>query len=152
MRNNRHRATRHLPGPLIGLYYDLYDDNILQAQQNVEAASEKLALGFPIIKSPYASEISYIIAYLNKFKEVIFGDKVVNLGPQDIESGLSLPPLQGTDEIHDRFNGRKIETSNVDDTAYTSPIINKLFCRLLTLVLNRKKKSTQYPHQRLLLS
>lgn len=140
VRNNRHRATRHLPGPLIGLYYDLYDDNILQAQQNVEAASEKLALGFPIIKSPYASEISYIIAYLNKFKEVIFGDKVVNLGPQDIESGLSLPPLQGTDEIHDRFNGRKIETSNVDDTAYTSPIINKLFCRLLTLVLNRKKE------------
>lgn len=140
VRNNRHRPTRHLPGPVIGLYYDLYDDNILQAQQNIEPASEKLALGFPIVKSPYANEISYIIAYLNKFKEVIFGDKVVNLGPQDIESGLSLPPLRGTGEIHDRFNSRLIESSNVDDSTDTSPIINKLFCRLLTLVLNRKKE------------
>lgn len=140
VRNNRHRSTRHLPGPLIGLYYDLYDDNILQAQQNIQASSEKLALGFPIVRSPYAKDISYIISYLNKFKEAIFGDKIVNLGPQDIESGLSLPPLRESSEIYDRYNGRSIETPNFDHSTDTSPIINKLFCRLLTLVLNRKKE------------
>lgn len=138
--NNRHRSTRHLPGPLIGLYYDLYDDNILQAQQNIEATSEKLALGFPILRSPYAKDISYIISYLNKFKEAIFGDKVINLGPQDIESGLSLPPVNGNDDMNDRYNGRSAEAPNADQSIVISPIINKLFCRLLTLVLNRKKE------------
>lgn len=138
--NNRHRTTRQLPGPLIGLYYDLYDDNILEAQQNMEATSEKLALGFPILKSPYASDILYIISYLNKFKAILFGDKSENIGPQDIESGLSLPHIRADEMINSHFNSKSQEVPSDYDPTYISPTIDKLFCRLLTLVLNRKKE------------
>lgn len=140
VRNNRHKATRQLPGPLVGLYYDLYDDNIIDAQQNTEASSEKVSLGFPVIRTPYANDILYIISYLNKFREVIFGERTEYLGPQDIEVGLSLPLVENDNNLHGKFNSRQATVTENYDPSYVSPTMQNLFARLLTLVLNRKKE------------
>lgn len=112
--NSRQKTAKQLVGPLVGLYYDLYDENIIQASQNSKAAEEKLALGFPITPSPYASDILYLVSYLQKFKDVIF---VGNLGPQDFEEGLGLNGDQPVSEE-----------------------MNLLFCKLAALVLNRKRE------------
>lgn len=112
--NNRQKTAKQLVGPLVGLYYDLYDENIMDASQNSKATQEELALGFSITPSKYASDILYLVSYLQKFKDVIF---VGYLGPQDFEEGLGLNGDQPVSEE-----------------------MNLLFCKLAALILNRKRE------------
>lgn len=115
--NNRHKITRQLPGPLLPLHYDIYDDNTLEANENQASSNEKICLGFPVRKNSYAGDIVYVIAFLNKFRDILY---IYNIGPQDIEEGLSL----GQED---------------DNNSYVSPLMEVLYCNLLTLILNRKK-------------
>lgn len=111
----KNRVTRTLPGPLVPLHYDLYDDNLILAESNAAMAAEKLALGFPTRPCPYAYDIMYAIAWLLQFESII---DVGPLGPEDFETGLGL------------------KGPHRDDI---SPVMKDLFRQLLTLVLNRKK-------------
>lgn len=133
--NNRNKITRQLPGPLVGLYYDAYDGFLIDSKANKLAATEKVALGFPVLRVPWAQDIIYIISYLTKFHSVL---EIEDVGPQDIENGLGLRiPASSSDE---RFVAREpSEVSEENDAFQISPLMEKLFCRLLTLVLNRKK-------------
>lgn len=115
--NNRHKITRQLPGPLLPLHYDIYDDNTLEANENQASSNEKICLGFPVRKNSYAGDIVYVIAFLNKFRDILY---IYNIGPQDIEEGLSLGQEDG-------------------NNSYVSPLMELLYCNLLTLILNRKK-------------
>lgn len=112
--NNRQRTAKLLPGPLVGLYYDLYDTNFIQASHNSRASEESLALGYPIKLAPYASEIVYLLSYLKKFEEIV---PFSPTGPQDIEEGLRLR-----------------------ETGPVSESMDVLFCKLAALVLNRKRE------------
>lgn len=133
--NNRHRVTRQLPGPLLPLYYDTYDDNILGASENQSSSNEKICLGFPIAKNSYAGDIVYVVSFLNKFKDILY---LYNIGPQDIEEGLSLPP--STTEASSTYISKQETESNPEyNPEYVSPLMELLFCHLLTLILNRKK-------------
>lgn len=144
--NSVNRLSRQLPGPLIGLHYDLYDENILNAPQNIIATSEKIALGFPVKESPYASDILTIVAFLMKFQKVT---DIYGIGPKNIEEGLSLPIFALGKESEENgneeqgLNEEKVEESFQSDRKYdpkyVSDEMNQLFYRLLTLVLNRKK-------------
>ncbi|RLV90135.1 hypothetical protein JA1_004765 [Spathaspora sp. JA1] len=113
VRNSRNKLTRQLPGPLVGLYYDLYDDNL----QDQVGQSEQLALGYDVTPSDSAGDVTFLIGYLLKFGDIINWDK--NIGPSDIEQGLGL----------------------VEDTP-VSPDMTVLFVKLLSLILNRKKEIT----------
>lgn len=115
--NNRHKITRQLPGPLLPLHYDIYDDNTLEANENQASSNEKICLGYPVRKNSYAGDIVYVVAFLNKFRDILY---IYNIGPQDIEEGLSL----GQED---------------DSNSYVSPLMELLYCNLLTLILNRKK-------------
>lgn len=119
--NNRHKITRQLPGPVLPLYYDQYDDNLINDPENISLKNEKLALGFPIKQKSYINHIIYIISFLNTFKEII---SIGDIGPQDIEIGLGF--------ISD--NEENLEGEN----NYVSPTMESLFLKLLTLILNRK--------------
>lgn len=132
---NKNKITRQLPGPLVGVYYDLYDDNLMTRAKidevienenleigNAEDYKYRIAAGYKVKPAPYANDIVYIIAFLNKFREVIGID---GIGPQSLEKGLSLPPDVLTDDY---------------DPSYISDQMIRLFKRILTLVLNRKKE------------
>ncbi|KAK6454395.1 uncharacterized protein RJT20DRAFT_130517 [Scheffersomyces xylosifermentans] len=127
---SNNKLSRQLPGPLIGLHYDLYDENIINADQNVLAKTERIALGYEVKKSVYASDIMTIVSYLNKFKEVIDLDPI---GPGAIESGLSL-------NVNNAENGEGEKSEH--DSSYISPQMEVLYFRLLSLVLNRKRPVT----------
>lgn len=114
--NNRHKITRQRPGPILPLYYDLYDENTILAADNAAAAEEKIALGFKAVPKPYIADLMYVMQFLNKFRDVIY---LYNIGPQDIEEGLGLIQLEVGDLV--------------------LPLMELVFCQLLTLVLNRKK-------------
>lgn len=134
--NNHNKITRQLPGPLVGLYYDAYDGVVIDSKANKNAASEKIALGFPVSRVPWAEDIIYLISYLTKFHSVV---EVEDVGPQDIEKGLGLQlPVSPSDEKH--VSKTPSEAPEVYDISYISPLMETLFCRLLTLVLNRKKE------------
>lgn len=121
--NNRHKVTRQFPGPLIPLYYDMYDENFMNSNQNQAANEELLALGFPVQKLIHAADIIYIVEFVSRFSDLL---GVGKLGPQDIEEGLGL----------DRVGGKEYE--NHEEIGEVSSLMNTLFARLLTLVLNRK--------------
>lgn len=132
--SNKLKANRSLPGPVTGLYYDFYDDNIINAKQNVLSLCEKIALGFPVRDSPTAKDITVIILFLNKFKDVVFGSNVTHIGPQDIEEGIHLR----------KEDSDQMEAAD-DIRLPVSQLMISLFCKLLGLVLNRKKEIN--PHQ-----
>lgn len=117
----KNRITRTLPGPMVPVHFDLYDDNVIEAKDNAAIASEKLALGFPIKHCGHLYDVIYIISFLKKFKDLIH---ITPLGPADFEQGL------GLEEPHNLAPGK------------VSPLMETLFCKLLTLVLNRKKPIT----------
>ncbi|EGV64883.1 hypothetical protein CANTEDRAFT_97700 [Yamadazyma tenuis ATCC 10573] len=114
--NGRNKLTRQFPGPVIGLYYDLYDENVMNSAENKIASTEELALGFNVKKAPYASDVIFLVSYISKFKDII---ALGNIGPQDIEKGICLE-------------------DEAEEPQEVSPLMNELFCRLVTLVLNRK--------------
>lgn len=118
----KNRITRTYPGPLVPVHYDLYDDNLFDTKENATVADESIALGFPVKHNPYLADVAFIIAFLTKFPEIIY---VGHIGPQDIEDGLGL-----TSDL------RNEEESGI------SRLMDDLFCKLLTLVLNRKKLIT----------
>lgn len=129
---NKNKITRQLPGPLIGIYYDFYDENLMNPSKllNNQVSSEihldddykyKIAAGYSVKKAPFASDILYIVAYLNKFRDII---RFEGICPQSLERGLSLPT--------------NILTENYDPS-YISDEMSRLFKRILTVVLNRKK-------------
>lgn len=113
--NGRHKVTRQFPGPLVPLFYDIYDENYMDSNPNTEAKAEKLALGFPVKKVNHGIDVIYILCFCCKFYDLLGIGKI---GPQDIEQGLGLEA--------------DLEESKV------SPLMDTLFARLLTLVLNRK--------------
>lgn len=120
---DKNKTTRATPGPLLALNYDLYDDNLILAPQNKAVSSEKVALGFPLKHSSSLYDIAYIIAFLVKFESLV---KMGPVGPQDFEEGLGLD-----------------KKPNPDDVFSVSPTMEILFCKLLTLLLNRKKPVTK---------
>lgn len=120
--NNRHKVSKQFPGPVIPLYYDLYDENLINSSTNKECREETLSLGFPVTPAAYGGDILFLVSYLSKFNDVI---KLDNIGPQDIELGLSLPSVSNNENY---------------DPNYVSPVMNALFSRLVTLVLNRKSE------------
>lgn len=134
--NNRHKVTRQLPGPIIPLYYDLYDDNVIEATQNAEATSEKLALGFPISEAPYAKDIMFIISYLCKFQEIV---DLELIGPQDIEFGLGLNNTISSTSSSKFVSKVKVPEPVSNDDIEVSNTMNELFLKLLGLILNRKR-------------
>lgn len=139
--NNKNKITRQLPGPLVGLYYDLYDENLVD--KYFDAKHEKIALGYPVTKAPYANDIVFIISFLSKFKAIIPTD---NIGPQNFEYGLSLPLLEDTSDYETaNYVKRHQEKENDDyDLTFVSPEMQALFKKLLGLVLNRKKPVTSH--------
>ena len=139
--NGKNKTTRQLPGPLVGLDYDLYDDSLVD--QYYDSKHQKIGLGYPVSKAPYASDIVFIISFLIKFKDVIPIDFI---GPGTIEYGLSLPKLDDTfDESPSKFNPRKPRNDAEDyDPLFISPEMKSLFLKLLGLVLNRKKQVTSH--------
>lgn len=134
--NNKNKITRQLPGPLVGLYYDLYDDGLVD--KYFDAKHEKIALGYPVAKAPYANDIVFIISFLSKFKAIIPTD---NIGPQNFEYGLSLPLFEEDSEYETtNYVKRHQENENDDyDLKFVSSEMQALFKKLLGLVLNRKK-------------
>lgn len=111
--NGRHKVTRQFPGPVIGLYYDLYDENLMNDNKHKDATKEKLAFGFEVSPSPHAEDIIFLVSYASLFRDVL---DIGRICPQDIEDGIGLDdPLQKV-----------------------SPLMNRFFSRLVTLVLNRK--------------
>lgn len=139
--NGKQKITRQLPGPLVGLDYDLYDDGLVD--QYFDSIHEKIGLGYPVAKAPYASDIVFILSFLIKFKHVI---PVDSIGPGTIEYGLSLPRLDDTyDENPSKYNLRKPRADDDDyDPLFISPEMHSLFLKLLGLVLNRKKPVTSH--------
>ncbi|CUM64029.1 uncharacterized protein PRCAT00001617001 [Priceomyces carsonii] len=124
--------------PVIGLNFDLYDDNVLKAEQNLTATSESLALGFPVTVAPYASDILKIISFLYKFKDIVLLDKV---GPQNIESGLSLPFKSQAIILNTSASMPAVEIKDYDSN-YVSSEMDLLFNRLMLLILNQEKISS----------
>jgi hypothetical protein len=130
----KNKVTRLLPGPLVGVFYDYYDENVMNLKamaedspeaeiKNAEEYKLRIAAGYPKVKkAPYAGDILYIIAFLQKFRDVV---RIYGIGPQTIEKGLSLPSETNGDDY---------------DPNYISDEMSRLFKRLLTLVLNRKKE------------
>lgn len=108
----KNRITRTFPGPLVGVHFDLYDNNVIKAKVNEDAAAEKLAFGVPLEPAPHAADIIQIISYITKFGSFL---NCGIFGPQDLEEGLG---LNGEDVL---------------------PEVEQLFASLLTLTLNRKK-------------
>ncbi|KAI5952345.1 hypothetical protein KGF54_003211 [Candida jiufengensis] len=131
------KTFKPLPSPIIPI--SLFTDLLSVSDQSRIKDTNKLALGFPVRKNPYASDITYLIEYLTKFKDII---SIKPLGPQDFEEGLSLPTIEDTVES-ERYNKKdfKDEVDNYD-VNYISPDMQKLYKILLTLVLNRKKDVT----------
>lgn len=115
----KNRVTRTLPGPIVPLNFDLYDDNLIAAEANSSAANQPIALGFPVKMCPYLFDIIYVISFLSTFESII---NIGFVGPEDFEKGLGL----------------RIETTAPEED-YVSPLMENLFRKLLTLVLNRKK-------------
>lgn len=130
-------AEKH-PCPSVGLNYDLYDENIMLAPQNREAASEKIAFGAPVVKSPYAQHIIYIISFLGKFWNIVYGRQRILFYPQDFEQGLSLPPISSDHNSHEDHNSRRTYADPNYNPSYVSHKMIDLFCRLTSLVLNRE--------------
>lgn len=118
MVREKNRITRTYPGPLVAVHFDLYDDNVIDAEGNAATASERLALGFPVTKCEYAGDIIFLISYLMKFEHII---EIHGLGPEDIEVGLGLA------------------VRRPGDPTTVLPNMEQLFRKLLALVLNRKK-------------
>ncbi|RCK54504.1 ISWI one complex protein 3 [Candida viswanathii] len=139
--NGKNKITRQLPGPLVALDYDLYDDSLVD--QYFDSKHEKIGLGYPVAKAPYASDIVFIISFLIKFKDVIPVDFI---GPGTIEYGLSLPILDDTfDEAPAKYTQRKPRKDDEEyDPQFISPEMHSLFLKLLGLVLNRKKQVTSH--------
>lgn len=137
------KIIKLLPGPLIGLSSSLYDDNLMQAKENkLKSTKEKLAFGYPVLAAPHAKDISIILMFLNKYKDIVFGKEVYYIGPHDFEIGLSLTKyfqeaLPNEDDEY--VNYRLKEDREPYDPNYVSPLMTILFCKLLGLVLNKKK-------------
>lgn len=110
---DKSKITRSYPGPLTPINFDLYDENIFELPENHSADKEPIALGFQVKPAPHLYDIMFILAFLMKFSQFAY---VGHIGPQDIETGLCL-------------NGE----------GSVSPLMDDLFCKLLTLVLNRRK-------------
>ncbi|ODV80179.1 uncharacterized protein CANTADRAFT_42172, partial [Suhomyces tanzawaensis NRRL Y-17324] len=137
--NTSHKISRQLPGPIVGLFYDLYDDNVLGATQNAKASSEKIAFGFPVLKNPYASDILFILEFLNKFLEIV---KFPNISPQEVEQGLSLPSVEAV--LSEKYVPKPAKPVEDYDVNYISPQMKSLFLRLMGMVLNRKREVTSH--------
>ncbi|OBA20067.1 hypothetical protein METBIDRAFT_13088 [Metschnikowia bicuspidata var. bicuspidata NRRL YB-4993] len=120
--HEKSKILRSNPGPLVSLNYDLYDDNLINASLNRDAALEELAFGFPVKHKPYALDITYIITFLSMFEELIL---IGPLGPADFEKGLGLENVS--------------EEESENSIHEVSSTMDLLFRRLLALVLNRKK-------------
>lgn len=114
----RNRITRTLPGPLVPVHFDLYDDNLIGAETNASTSAENLALGFPVKPCAYLDDIIFLIGYLSKFNHIV---GLGIMGPEDIEIGLGL-----------------VKT-DPDVPTRVAPDMDQLFRRLIALVLNRKK-------------
>ncbi|CAK7901701.1 hypothetical protein CAAN3_05S07140 [[Candida] anglica] len=141
VRVTRTKNLRVLPGPLLSLTYNAYDGNMMKDDQ---ASKEKLALGFPVKTAPYAEDIMILISYLNRYKEVIFGKDIYYIGPKDFEIGLSLPQYISKENSNEFVNYRDVpESEDSYDSNFVSPLMVYLFCKLLGLVLNKKKDISQ---------
>lgn len=129
------RNPKALPSPLIPI--SSMEDFLVQHDKSRLKSTNKLALGYPIQKAPYANDIMYLVSFLSKFKEII---PIKNLGPKSFEEGLSLPALREQAETP-RFKLKETPFQNASDydVNYVSPEMEELLKRLLTLVLNRKK-------------
>lgn len=136
--SNKNKLTRLLPGPLVGLNYSLYDDNLLRAKANESSVKEKVALGFPVAIAPHAQDIMRLISFLNKYKDVVFGKEIYYIGPKDFEIGLSLTRYTQTNHEDEFVNFKDIGNEQYDPN-FISPLMTLLFCKLLKLVLNKKK-------------
>ncbi|CAH2351471.1 hypothetical protein CLIB1423_03S07052 [[Candida] railenensis] len=137
------KIIKSLPGPLIGLSSSLYDDNVMLAKENKsKSTKEKIAFGYPVLAAPHAKDISIILMFLNKYKDIVFGKEVYYIGPHDFEIGLSLTKYfqEGVPDEDDEYvNYRLKEDSEPYDRNFVSPLMTILFCKLLGLVLNKKK-------------
>lgn len=121
---DKSKLLRSNPGPFVSLNYDLYDDNLITAPINETAAQEKLAFGFPVQKKPWLLDVTYIIAFLGIFKDIV---QIGPLGPADFEKGLGLG-----------YNSEE-DPDIIGAIPNVSPTMDLLFRKLLALVLNRKK-------------
>ncbi|CCE72930.1 Piso0_000536 [Millerozyma farinosa CBS 7064] len=131
---NRPKTSRRIPDSLIPLHYDLYDDNVIEAKQNISSASKEVAFGFPIKQSLSARDIIFIMLFVSKFQNILF-DNTVFLGPQDIENGLGLSSDITEHEMSENTSQSEFVIS--DD-------MEKLFLNLTRLVLNWQEDIT--PH------
>lgn len=131
---NRPKTSRRIPDSLIPLHYDLYDDNVIEAKQNISSASKEVAFGFPIKHSMSAKDIIFITLFVSKFQNILF-DNTVFLGPQDIENGLGL-------------NSDIIEEEVLDNTSQSGTVVSddmeNLFLKLTRLVLNWQEDITSH--------
>lgn len=131
---NRSKTSRRTPDSLIPLHYDLYDDNVIEAKQNISSTSKEVALGFPIKHSLIAKDIIFVILFVSKFQNILFNNTVY-LGPQDIENGLGL-------------KSDITEKDIMEDTSQSGTVISddmeNLFLKLTRLVLNWQEDIT--PH------
>lgn len=113
------KLCRQLPGPVVPLHYDLYDDHFISKLAK-EGVQTTIGGGWKVKQAPYAADIVYIIEFLNKFKDIVGIDC---LAPQLFEKGLGL-------------GLRSLKFAN----KFVSPDMQLVFLKLLALVLNKEKE------------
>lgn len=127
---------------LAPLHYELYDDRLIESHTYANESKFPLALGFPLVPSPYAKDILTIQAFLTKFRHII---NVGYLGPQDFEDGLGLPsvdPISCFTQSNVNLRPQEINETNDENSSASLQKIQDLLYRLLSLILNRKKGIT----------
>ncbi|KAI5950523.1 hypothetical protein CANMA_005183 [Candida margitis] len=132
------RNSKVLPSPLIPISYE---EELMDHHDSSRLDDfYELALGYPIRKAPYATDIVYLIAFLSKFREIL---PVKNLGPKSFETGLSLPvPKEQFEGSEYTSKEEALREQEEQDDTHVSVEMEELFKKLLTLVLNRKKEVT----------
>lgn len=99
--------------------------------------SSKLALGFPIKPAPHAKDLFVILEFLSKFKAIF--KEFQGLTAENLEHGLKLAPTSNPYSKCKNANQTTGKTQSSYKDSKPSEIVEKLFQRLLTLVLNRKR-------------
>ncbi|ODV72706.1 uncharacterized protein CYBJADRAFT_168251 [Cyberlindnera jadinii NRRL Y-1542] len=130
---SRTKKKRDIPGPITGVSYDIYDPEMLKDDEGL-SHEQFIALGYEVKPSDYAKDIITILSFINKFKKFF---KFANLGPQDIEEGLNLPP--SLPYSLSNVNQKTVESPTSNSKDEISYSMNQLFFKLLYLVLNKKK-------------
>ncbi len=135
----KEKAKKIPDGPLIGFTIEQYYDTDIENDQDYSQLSKLVEHGS---LSEYTSDITTILLFINQFRSLF--PNHLNIGPQDIEDGLGFTSLAWQTMIQnskiDGINSPRVyELRHPPRPPPASNLMEKLFCQLLALILNRKK-------------